>query len=77
MIIWWKWCWDDSFLLRLYLVGAFLILPITANAHGGRTNAEGCHNDRKNGGYHCHGGGHTEAVSPVRSLKSSDATCGS
>jgi hypothetical protein len=25
-------------------------------AHGGRTNAEGCHNDRKNGGYHCHNG---------------------
>lgn len=26
-------------------------------AHGGRTDASGCHNDRKNGGYHCHGGG--------------------
>lgn len=23
-------------------------------AHGGGLNAEGCHNDRKNGGYHCH-----------------------
>lgn len=23
-------------------------------AHGGRTNAEGCHNERKSGGYHCH-----------------------
>ncbi len=22
--------------------------------HGGGLNAEGCHNDRKNGGYHCH-----------------------
>lgn len=28
-----------------------------AFAHGGRTNSEGCHNDRKHGGYHCHGGG--------------------
>ena len=27
-----------------------------AGAHSGRTNAQGCHNDRKNGGYHCHGG---------------------
>lgn len=27
-----------------------------AFAHGGGLNAEGCHNDRKNGGYHCHGG---------------------
>lgn len=25
-----------------------------AGAHGGGLNAEGCHNDRKNGGYHCH-----------------------
>ena len=22
--------------------------------HGGGLNSEGCHNDRKNGGYHCH-----------------------
>lgn len=27
-----------------------------AFAHGGRTAADGCHNDRKNGGRHCHGG---------------------
>jgi hypothetical protein len=23
-------------------------------AHSGGTNSSGCHNDRKNGGYHCH-----------------------
>lgn len=23
-------------------------------AHGGGLNAEGCHNERKTGGYHCH-----------------------
>ena len=36
------------------------LLIITANlafAHGGRTNASGCHNDRKRGGYHCHNNG--------------------
>lgn len=22
--------------------------------HSGRTNSAGCHNDNKNGGYHCH-----------------------
>lgn len=22
--------------------------------HSGGTNSSGCHNDRKNGGYHCH-----------------------
>jgi hypothetical protein len=26
-----------------------------AAAHSGRTNAEGCHNERATGGYHCHG----------------------
>lgn len=25
-----------------------------ALSHPGGLNAEGCHNDRKNGGYHCH-----------------------
>lgn len=24
------------------------------NTHSGRTNKSGCHNDNKNGGYHCH-----------------------
>lgn len=33
-----------------------LASPISALAHGGGLNAEGCHNDRKNGGYHCHRG---------------------
>ena len=31
--------------------------PVTA--HGGGLNSEGCHNDRKNGGYHCHQGSST------------------
>jgi hypothetical protein len=29
-------------------------MPAPASAHGGGLNAEGCHNDRKNGGYQCH-----------------------
>lgn len=28
-----------------------------AHAHPGGLNAEGCHNNRKSGEYHCHGGG--------------------
>jgi hypothetical protein len=32
----------------------------TAYAHGGGLNAEGCHNNRKTGDYHCHRGS-TEA----------------
>ncbi|WP_342711692.1 excalibur calcium-binding domain-containing protein [Gemmobacter aquatilis] len=28
--------------------------PSVVEAHSGGLNAEGCHNDRKRGGYHCH-----------------------
>ncbi|RYD85924.1 MAG: excalibur calcium-binding domain-containing protein [Verrucomicrobiaceae bacterium] len=31
-----------------------LILTGPSWAHPGGLNAQGCHNDRKNGGYHCH-----------------------
>lgn len=43
---------------RLLPVAVFP-LAVTASmalAHPGRTAADGCHNDRKNGGRHCHGG---------------------
>jgi Excalibur calcium-binding domain len=30
------------------------LFPAAVFAHGGGLNSEGCHNDRKNGGYHCH-----------------------
>lgn len=44
------------------LTVSFLLLwagcsrPQTVNAHPGGLNAEGCHNNRKTGGYHCHRG---------------------
>lgn len=31
-----------------------LSAPTPVAAHGGGLDANGCHNDRKNGGYHCH-----------------------
>lgn len=37
-----------------------LVLPAVAGsawAHGGGLNKDGCHNDRGNGGYHCHRSG--------------------
>lgn len=40
--------------IRLPACLVLLMLTSTASAHGGGLNAEGCHNDRKNGGYHCH-----------------------
>jgi len=33
---------------------ACLFVTGAAYAHPGGLNAQGCHNDRKNGGYHCH-----------------------
>ncbi|MCA3700775.1 MAG: excalibur calcium-binding domain-containing protein [Brevundimonas sp.] len=41
--------------LLVIAVGA-LTLPVAADGHPGGLNAEGCHNDRRNGGYHCHRG---------------------
>ncbi|MGO1000518.1 excalibur calcium-binding domain-containing protein [Lysobacter sp. CA196] len=52
-------------------LGAALVLSATspAWAHGGGLNAEGCHNDRKHGDYHCHrgpaaGGGNLRPAAP-------------
>lgn len=41
------------------LACAVLGLPVAVGAHPGGLNAEGCHNNRKTGDYHCHraGGG--------------------
>jgi hypothetical protein len=36
------------------LAGAALFAPAPASAHGGGLNAQGCHNERRTGGYHCH-----------------------
>lgn len=41
---------------RLFMLTLFFLFSF-ANAHSGRTNSSGCHNDRKNGGYHCHNSG--------------------
>ena len=34
-----------------------LLVPVHAPAHSGGLNAEGCHNNRKTGDYHCHRSG--------------------
>lgn len=41
--------------MRAWIVIFLLWLPALGWPHGGGLNADGCHNDRKNGGYHCHG----------------------
>ena len=47
------------------LLAAFLVSASAAAAHSGGLNAAGCHNDRKNGGYHCHRAP-VRAVLPLR-----------
>lgn len=41
-----------SFVSLIY----FALSSVAASAHPGGLAADGCHNDRKNGGRHCHGG---------------------
>ena len=37
------------------VIAAIVILASgAAQAHSGRTNSQGCHNDHKRGTYHCH-----------------------
>jgi len=46
--------------LLITIIITFFIGP-NLFAHSGRTNADGCHNDYVNGGYHCH-----KSKEPVR-----------
>lgn len=49
-------------------LAAAVLVAISAGApalaHPGGLNAEGCHNDRKNGGYHCHRGAGASRPAP-------------
>jgi hypothetical protein len=47
----------DGALLAMAFGAIALCITGNASAHGGRLNAEGCHHDRKHGGYHCHRSG--------------------
>ena len=42
-----------TFSKGLFLLLTYASVP-TAFAHGGGLNADGCHNNRKTGDYHCH-----------------------
>lgn len=57
----WKVRAEFAFLIALSVFVALLALwsflsPSSASAHPGGLAADGCHNDRKNGGRHCHRG---------------------
>ncbi|WP_349256551.1 YHYH domain-containing protein [Hyalangium sp.] len=45
-----------------------LLLPLVSLAHPGGLDSSGCHNDKKHGGYHCHGApASTASPPPMRS----------
>jgi hypothetical protein len=54
-----------KFLLCIML----LSIASPAGAHRGRTNSEGCHNNRKTGDYHCHNGGNSGAKAARKASK--------
>ena len=60
----------------MIFVGATLIafslvsIPTKAEAHPGRTASDGCHNDRKAGNRHCHGGSKAKRNPPKASYLS-------
>jgi Excalibur calcium-binding domain len=58
--------------LALIAALAVAITPTNLWAHGGGLAADGCHNDRKNGGRHCHrGDGGAPPPPPQRALSGS------
>lgn len=40
--------------MKYALLAIALTFSLSAFAHSGGTDANGCHHDRKTGGYHCH-----------------------
>ena len=57
---------------KLAIYSALVVVFVLSDlaAHSGRTNAQGCHNNRKTGGYHCHGGSKSSAPSTSSSTSS-------
>jgi hypothetical protein len=53
--------------MRLLLL-AMLMLPASVLAHGGGLDANGCHNNRKTGDYHCHRSPAAPAAAPPSSF---------
>jgi hypothetical protein len=44
----------EQLIVAASLLSFAILAASSAAAHPGGLNAAGCHNDRKNGGYHCH-----------------------
>lgn len=53
---------------------ALTLVPGISFAHSGGLNAQGCHNDRKRGGYHCHRPKPAQRQTPPQRFTSTPAT---
>lgn len=58
----------EVYLRYAILIGAISLAaaPTRLWGHGGGLAADGCHNDRKNGGRHCHRGSQNSSPMPQR-----------
>jgi hypothetical protein len=54
-------------LCKFIVLATSLLLPQFAFSHGGGLNSEGCHNEKKTGGYHCHNSTGAETARNMRS----------
>jgi hypothetical protein len=58
----------DGVSMPMALTAIALCCAGNVSAHGGGLNAEGCHHDRKRGGYDCHCGGGVSSRSDAASI---------
>ena len=59
--------------VKIFLIFILLIFPIGVFAHSGRTDANGCHTNKKTGEYHCHNKPTTVATKEARSEARTEA----
>jgi hypothetical protein len=57
---------NKNFKITTLALILFLTLPVSVLAHPGRTDANGCHTNRKTGEYHCH---NTPAISETKKAR--------
>ena len=58
---------------KTLIFGLIIVFTTSIAAHGGGLNKQGCHNETKTGGYHCHRGS-SSRTSPSVTLPSFPAT---
>jgi Excalibur calcium-binding domain len=62
-------CTGDYLMRKMIIAVSAILIAAPAIGHGGGLAADGCHNDRKNGGRHCHrAASSVSAVRPQRAF---------